>query len=115
MKATSGTQISPLPPDGRGGSIPIFPADTERTQTITLSDSNVVKSSVFSSTKSKIVRVVVVDAMAFIGTESETLKQTATASMPVLQDSSIEIPVPAGGIITVRGNKATVYLTPSLD
>jgi len=33
----------------------------------------------------------------------------------VLQDSSIEIPVPAGGIITVRGNGATVYLTPSLD
>ena len=115
MKATSGTQISPLPPDGRGGSIPIFPADTGRTQTIALTGTDVVKSSVFSSTKSKIVRVVVVEAMAFIGTESETLKETATASMPVLQDSTIEIPVPAGGIITVKGDGATVYLTPSLD
>ena len=115
MKAYSGTQISPLPPDGRGGSIPIFPPDTVNTQTITLTDANVVSSSVFSNTQSKIVRVVVTEAAAFIGTETETTADTPTASMPVLQDSSIEVPVPAGGVITIKGNGATVYLTPSLN
>lgn len=115
MKATTKTLPPALPPDGRGGSIPIFQPDTVATQTIVINDTNVWTSKVFSSTNDKLVRIVATGAIVFIGVGAETKLTTPTASMPMLEDSVIEVIVPAGEIITAKGDGATVYLIPSLN